>query len=216
MQFTPAEKEILMRAAAQRTKASLRPARPGGGRHARTAQAGGAAGLAAFAVAVLLAACGASSGGTSSGAGQPTGQQPQGGNGPVVSTRQLSSLGNVLVNSAGLTVYSPEQEANGTIKCTGACLSFWFPVTVSSPGQAHAAGITGTLGTIRRPDDGKTQLTYNGRPLYTFKLDSSPGQASGNGFKDQFGGTSFTWQAVSASGNPAPAQGSPTGGSPGY
>lgn len=187
-------------------------------RHAT--RAGGGASLAVLAAAGLAAACGTSS----SGSGQPASQQPQGGSSnAVITTRQLAGLGSVLVNSAGMTVYSPEQEANGKIKCTGACLSFWFPVTVSSAGQLHAAGgLTGKLGTIRRPDDGKQQLTYNGKPLYTFKLDSSPGQVSGNGFHDSFGGTSFTWQAISASGNPAPAQpaqGSTGGGgysTPGY
>ncbi|HEY2551772.1 MAG TPA: hypothetical protein VGI64_14475 [Streptosporangiaceae bacterium] len=210
-----------MRSVFHRLTASGVPARPPGGqRESRASSVGGGAGLAVLAAAALAAACGTSSSG---GSGQPASQPPNGGSNAVVTTRQLSGLGSVLVNSAGLTVYSPEQEANGTIKCTGGCLSFWFPVTVSSAGQLQAAGgLTGKLGTIRRPDDGKKQLTYNGKPLYTFKLDSSPGQVSGNGFHDSFGGTSFTWQAISASGNPAPARPAPgsTGGggnsTPGY
>ena len=73
------------------------------------------------------------------------------------------------------------------------------------------------LATIHRQDDGRTQLTYNGRPLYTFKLDQSPGQARGSNFTDSFGGTSFTWQAVTASGAASGSGGgaAPTGG-PGY
>ena len=107
----------------------------------------------------------------------------------------------VLVDQSGKTVYSPQQEAQGKILCTGGCLSFWFPVSVAPGTQPHAApGATGTLGTIRRTDDGLTQLTYNGRPLYTFRLDRGPGQLHGSNFTDQFGGTSFTWQAVAASG----------------
>ena len=129
-------------------------------------------------------------------------------------TRNLAGLGTVLVNTAGKTIYSPEQEAHGKILCTGNCLSFWFPVTVRSAAGLRATGAAaGALGTIHRRDDGLTQLTYNGRPLYTFRLDHSPGQAHGSNFSDAFGGTHFTWQAVTASG----AAGGPASSSgPGY
>ena len=46
------------------------------------------------------------------------------------------------------------------------------------------------------------QLTFNGKPLYTFVQDS-PGQATGNGVTDSFGGTSFTWTAASTGGSAA-------------
>jgi predicted lipoprotein with Yx(FWY)xxD motif len=84
--------------------------------------------------------------------------------------------------------------------CTGSCLSFWLPVTATTA-SLDPAGLPGKLGTIRRPDDGKSQVTYNGRPLYTFRLDTAAGQAHGNNFSDSFSGTSFTWEAVTASGH---------------
>jgi Secreted repeat of unknown function len=83
----------------------------------------------------------------------------------------------------------------------------------SSPGTPRAAStLTGTFGSIKRPD-GSRQLTYNGKPLYTFRLDDAPGQAHGNNFTDQFGGQTFRWHAATASGStPAPSQpGSPSG-----
>jgi predicted lipoprotein with Yx(FWY)xxD motif len=40
------------------------------------------------------------------------------------------------------------------------------------------------LGTITRPDNGATQVTWHGHPLYTFTGDKAPGDTSGNGFKD--------------------------------
>jgi predicted lipoprotein with Yx(FWY)xxD motif len=117
-------------------------------------------------------------------------------------------VGTVLTDQAGKTIYSPEQEATRKILCTSSCLSFWFPVTVASAHlPRHAGGIDGVLGTIRRPDDGKIQLTYNGKPLYTFRLDRSPGQDHGNNFHDSFGGTSFTWQAVTTTGAAARSSG---------
>jgi predicted lipoprotein with Yx(FWY)xxD motif len=162
----------------------------------------GSAGLVAGAAAAVLAACGSS-------ASTGTGHQASAASGAVVSARHVSGVGTVLVNRAGKTVYSPVQEAHGKIMCTGSCLSFWFPVTVTSSASVTTpSGLGGTLGTIHRPDDGMTQLTYNGKPLYTFKLDQSPGQVHGNGFHDQFGNDSFTWHAITASGAPAAGTGS--------
>lgn len=154
-------------------------------------------GLAAAAAAGLIAACG--SGGTSGTAGPA--RSATASHGTVVSVRKLPGIGTVLVNRSGKTVYSPQQEAHGVITCTGSCLGFWFPVTVARGAPLRRpGGATGTLGTIRRHDDGLTQLTYNGRPLYTFRLDQAPGQAHGNNFTDHFGRASFTWHAITASG----------------
>lgn len=172
-------------------------------------------GLAAVAAAGLLAACSSGSGsaaGGGSGGGSGGGQQN--GSAMTIATRTVSGVGTVLTDQSGKTLYTPEQEAQGTIKCTASCLGFWFPVKADSGAAPHVSGATGKFGTVQRPDGG-SQLTYNGKPLYTFKLDSGPGQAHGNDFTDNFGGQSFTWQAVTASGGapaPAPSQaGTPSG-----
>ena len=176
-------------------------------------------GLAAVAAAGLLAAC-ASSGGAASPASSGNGGGPVAAGSAVITARQLSGVGTVLADQAGKTIYSPEQEATRKILCTSSCLSFWFPVTVASAHvPRHASGINGVLGTIRRPDDGKIQVTYNGKPLYTFRLDRSPGQDHGNNFHDSFGGTSFTWQAVTTAGaaphSSGPASATPSNAYPG-
>jgi len=176
------------------------------------------AGLAAAATAGLVAAC--SSGGTSQ-AAAPAGAGPaspaSASRGTVVSVRTLPGVGSVLVNRSGMTVYSSEQEASGTIECTGGCLSFWMPVKAASATALHgSSGVTGTLGTIHRQDNGVTQLTYNGKPLYTFRLDHAPGEAHGNNFTDNFGGTSFTWHTLTASGAAAQPGGSGSSGGGGY
>ncbi len=176
------------------------------------------------AAAVLVAACGSSAANTAasgygSGGGGSSGKAAAANS--TVSTRQLSGIGTVLVNGSGRTIYQVKTpaETNGRLHCMGACTSFWFPVTASSANPG-GSGLPGTLGTVRRPG-GQTQLTYNGRPLYTFRLDTAPGQAHGNNYTDQFSGTSFTWQAVTASGKPAgggsaPAPASSSSGSGGY
>jgi predicted lipoprotein with Yx(FWY)xxD motif len=163
-------------------------------------------GLAAAAVAAVVTACGGPGGIYGTGGGSTAGMthHAAASHRMVISARTLPGVGTVLVDRSGKTLYSPQQEAHGTIMCTGSCLSFWFPVPVAAGVTVHApAGATGVLGTIHRPDDGLTQLTYNGKPLYTFRLDQAAGQAHGNNFTDHFGSASFTWHAVTASGAPA-------------
>jgi predicted lipoprotein with Yx(FWY)xxD motif len=160
------------------------------------------AGIALAAVGGLVTACGsAGTGGPASGSHQKAASH-----GTVVSVRRLTGIGTVLVASSGRTLYSPQQEAGGKILCTGSCLSFWFPVRATAgTGLRAPASVTGKLGTIRRPG-GLTQLTINGRPLYTFRLDQAAGQAHGNDYTDHFGRVSFTWHALTTSGTPAPGQ----------
>jgi len=133
-----------------------------------------------------------------------------------VSARQVSGVGNILVNKSGMTLYAIKtpSEANGKILCTGTCTSFWIPLTASSA-SLSSSSLPGKLATVRRPG-GTTQVTYNGLPLYTFKLDTAPGQAMGNGYTDQFSGPKFTWEAITASGaSPGTGTGGSTGGSGG-
>ena len=143
--------------------------------------------LIAAAAATLLAACSSSKkdGGATTGAGNG------GGNG-TLATHDVSSVGTVLADANGRTLYTAEQESNGTIRCTAACLQIWKPVT----GSASApSGVTGAVASTSR-SDGLSQLTYNGAPLYTFAEDSAAGDAKGNDVKDAFGTEHFTWHAV--------------------
>jgi predicted lipoprotein with Yx(FWY)xxD motif len=196
--------------------AGRRPAgssRTGRGKGARRAVL---LGLGAAAAAALVAACGGqggvygTGGGSASGGTTGTAHHAAASHGAVISARTLPGVGTVLVNRSGKTLYSPQQEAHGTIMCTGGCLSFWFPVQATAGASLHApAGITGGLGTIHRPG-GLTQLTYHGKPLYTFALDKAPGQAHGNDVTDHFGAASFTWHAITTTGT---AQSGNAGGS---
>jgi len=188
-------------------------ARTNRGAHGQLARNPLVTGLAAAALAGLLAACGSGSGSTAAAGGAAGGPRQDAGQ-LAVATRTVAGVGTVLTDQSGKTLYTPQQEARGVIKCTGSCLGFWFPVTVGKGATPRAAStITGTLGSIQRSDDRARQLTYNGQPLYTFRLDGAPGQTYGNNFTDQFGGQSFTWHAVTAGGGAAtPGQsGSPAG-----
>ena len=202
-----------------RDRNSIRTRIGGMARHA------GPTGLAAVAAAGLIAACGsAGTGGGSAASGTGAAQGTAASHNTVISVRKVPGVGAVLVDRSGKTLYSPQQEANGQIACTGSCLGFWFPVHVAAGSDLRApSGVTGALGMVRRPG-GVTQLTYNGKPLYTFRLDQAPGQAHGNDFTDHFAGTTFTWHALTTSGTSAQTggqQGNPGGHSyqsstPGY
>jgi predicted lipoprotein with Yx(FWY)xxD motif len=115
----------------------------------------------------------------------------------------------VLVNRAGLTLYSLSAETKGRFICTGSCLSLWHPL-VGHAGQKPTGARS--LGTIRR-SNGQTQVTYRGKPLYTFTGDHKRGDAKGEGFKDV-----GVWHAaVVGSATKAPAAApQPMTQSPGY
>src|ERR1700689_624249 len=89
--------------------------------------------LPALAVSLLLAACGSSSSSntTSSAAStQPAAQTSSSSSSAVVVKSASSSLGTVLVDSQGMTLYHLSGEVNGKFICTGSCLGVWHPLTV--------------------------------------------------------------------------------------
>jgi predicted lipoprotein with Yx(FWY)xxD motif len=136
---------------------------------------------AAIAAAVTLVACGGGSGGGSNS------------NASTVSAKQIAGAGSVLVDSKGRALYASDQETHGKVLCTGACNSFWEPLTVSG-GLPKNSSVADELGVIKRPD-GARQLTYDGKLLYSFTQDR-PGKVTGDGFKDAFGSQQFTWHVV--------------------
>jgi predicted lipoprotein with Yx(FWY)xxD motif len=110
---------------------------------------------------------------------------------------QATALGVILVDGSGRTVYEFANDTNGTSACTGACAANWPPVAAPSPLPTSLPGVTGQLATITR-EDGSSQLTVAGHPLYTFAGDTAPGQTNGQG-KTLDGGL---WTVASAAGAP--------------
>jgi len=120
-----------------------------------------------------------------------------------------TSLGAVLVNTSGRTLYVFAADRNGKSACSGVCTTYWPPVIAKGKPSAGAGIRSALLGTTKRAD-GKLQVTYNHHPLYTFALDRKAGDTKGQGQSD-FGGS---WWVVSAKGSAvkgsAPASPSPT------
>jgi predicted lipoprotein with Yx(FWY)xxD motif len=136
-----------------------------------------AAGLGSLAL--LLTACGGSSGSPSSSAttstAQPGGQATSAAlsnvppPGSTVLHVQKSSIGWVLAAANGQVVYAYDKDPkSGTPACTGSCAQIWVPVTGSHPIASPADKGLGKFDTVAT-SNGAKQITYNGRPLYTFK-----------------------------------------------
>jgi predicted lipoprotein with Yx(FWY)xxD motif len=144
----------------------------------------------------LTAACGNSQPSGSAPSGSSTSAQQPPSSGAVLKTAS-TSIGTVLVDGNGRTVYEFANDRGSTSTCTGACASDWPPVAAPTSLPSSLPGVSGHLGTTTR-DDGSRQLTVAGHPVYTFSGDTGPGQTNGQGIRLNGG----LWTAVSPSGEP--------------
>jgi predicted lipoprotein with Yx(FWY)xxD motif len=127
----------------------------------------------------VLAACG----GAGAGSTAPPATNGAGSSSAAAVSTGSTSLGMVLTNSQGFTLYYFQPEKNSTIgACTGGCLTEWPPLTTTGTPTA-GSGVTGTLATASIMLNGAsaTEVTYNGWPLHTFASDTAAGQTNGNG-----------------------------------
>lgn len=87
-----------------------------------------------------------------------------------------TSLGSILVDGTGMTLYMFTKDSKDTSACTGQCLVAWPPL-VGVP--TRGSGVDDSkLGSFTR-QDGTVQATYNGWPLYYWKDDTKAGDVSG-------------------------------------
>ncbi len=170
-------------------------------------------------LAIGLAACGGSSNSSDPTTAASTNTSA---GADTVATKSVSGTGDVLVDSSGAALYTNDMDSASKIACTGQCLTEWVPLAAQGSPTSSDSAVEAKLGTVKRPDGG-SQVTFGGKPLYTFVEDSS-GQVTGNGFADSFGGVNFVWTAATVGGSssstpPATTTGSSggySGGSGGY
>jgi predicted lipoprotein with Yx(FWY)xxD motif len=137
--------------------------------------------FAAAALATIAAGCGSSS----SGGGGNQALQPAGGGSTSSAhtaglTTRSTSLGTVVADSKGNTVYELVGNPASNSKCSAACMAIWPPVM-----------------------SGSKIAVVHGHPVFTFTGDSAPGQTNGQNVTDSFG----QWFALDAQGQPVPASG---------
>jgi predicted lipoprotein with Yx(FWY)xxD motif len=143
--------------------------------------------------AVMIAGCGGGSSAPSA-AVTPPAANSAASSAPTVRVAN-GSLGRILVDAHGRTVYLFKKDKGTKSTCNGACAQAWPPVTVSGKPAAGAGANASLVGTTKR-SDGKTQVTYHGHPLYRFQGDQTRGDTKGQGVV-AFGGA---WFVVSPSG----------------
>ena len=142
-------------------------------------------------VALALAGCG----GGGSAAASTTPSTTASGKAATVTVAANGTIGQILVDSGGRTLYLFEGDSGTTSACTGACALTWPPLRATGKPVAGGGVAASELGTIARRD-GKPQVTYNGHPLYLYMNDQSPGDVNGEGV-NAFGAP---WYAVSPAG----------------
>ncbi|SDL17226.1 Predicted lipoprotein with conserved Yx(FWY)xxD motif [Nocardioides sp. YR527] len=160
--------------------------------------------VAAAAFALLAAGCGSGDG-----------SEDGGGGAALVSSAEVDGTG-VLADADGHTLYTADVEKDGKIHCVDACADFWKPVVASEADVDAANSALGDeFAMVDRPD-GKSQLTHDGLPLYTF-AEEGAGELKGDGFTDDFQGTQFVWAAARTDGSSTPSKSStPDDGGGGY
>jgi predicted lipoprotein with Yx(FWY)xxD motif len=136
--------------------------------------------LALLALSAVLAACGS---GSSYGGGSKSdsSSSSSGAKSAVVSSAEKAKVGSVIVDAQGRTLYRFTAEAQGVPVCTGDCVGTWPPALASS-----ATGLPKHVATVKRPDGGQLQLTYDGHPLYRYAGDQSKSDANGEGVGGQW------------------------------
>lgn len=93
-----------------------------------------------------------------------------------------SSLGRIVIDAAGHTLYRLDKDTagSGSSACNGACATAW-PLALVTGQPILGSGLTGTPGVVTRTD-GTRQITLDGHPLYRFAGDQKPGDTVGDGF----------------------------------
>ena len=107
-------------------------------------------------------------------------------------------LGSLLVDVDGRTLYLFTNDGPNVSNCTGGCAGQWPPLITMGDPIVGDGLFMDRVGSITR-QDGTTQATYNGWPLYYFVGDGQPGDINGQNLGQ-------VWFAVTPEGEAAPAQ----------
>jgi predicted lipoprotein with Yx(FWY)xxD motif len=158
--------------------------------------------IAVVAAGLLVAGCGDDDDDSESGsadtnvateAAAPTTTEPaapaSAGPGATINTGD-SQFGDVLFDGDNQAIYYFDKESGSNSECYGECAEAWPPVLTEGAPVAGGGAQPELLGTTKR-DDGTTQVTYHGHPLYLYAHEG-PNQVTCHDVSE-FGGL---WLAV--------------------
>ncbi|WPB57638.1 hypothetical protein [Xylophilus sp. GOD-11R] len=100
--------------------------------------------------------------------------------GTALAAAPVKTSGGMLVNQDGMTLYTFDNDAAGSGKsaCNGPCATLWPPVMAEADAKPE-----GDMTIVTR-DDGARQWAYKGKPVYLYKSDMKPGDATGDNFRN--------------------------------
>ena len=104
---------------------------------------------------------------------------------PFVMTRPGSVAGVgklVFTDPNGMTLYYESTDVSGKIQCSGPCAATWPPLLAPSGASTLPAvfAVPGKFTVVTNPDQ-KSQITYNGWPLFAFSKDTKASDQTGEG-----------------------------------
>jgi predicted lipoprotein with Yx(FWY)xxD motif len=146
-------------------------------------------------IAVAIAGCGGGSGSAKATPSTTTTKQSSGSGAAATVNVRSTSLGKILVDSRGRSLYLFEKDTGPKSTCSGACASAWPPFGTKGKPMAGTGVKAALLGTTTR-FDGTSEVTYNGHPLYYYAGDQKAGDTNGQDL-NQFGAS---WYVVSPAG----------------
>ena len=117
----------------------------------------------------------------------------------TISTRSVSGLGTILVNSAGRTLYMFAPDKRTKVTCFKTCAKIWPPLKLPVGAKIVAKGAAkqALLGSDKDAAvAGGRVVTYNHWPLYTYLGDPKAGVAAGQALNANGG----LWYVLASSG----------------
>lgn len=141
--------------------------------------------------ALLVAACG---GGAASPSAAAPSEPPAASQPAAAATVDLadSSLGQILVDAEGRTLYAFTNDTDGSPTCYDECAANWPPL-LADGGATAGTGLDASLLTTVARTDGTMQVKYGDWPLYYFAADAVAGDTNGQDVND-------VWYVVGADG----------------
>lgn len=113
---------------------------------------------------------------------EPSASAEEGARAAVVAVAGADA-GDILVDGEGRSLYRFLNDTQGASTCVDACQDNWPILGAAGEPEAGEGADAAALGTLDR-EDGATQVTYDGWPLYYFAGDAAPGDTNGQGVGD--------------------------------